>query len=69
MSAVEGLYWFAGYIPMRKRPWGIAVACDGGRPYTAKGVTDDVSVVDTESRMVVATIKVGSRLWGIAISR
>ncbi len=57
----------ARYIPVGKRPWGIAVTPDGRRLYTVNGVSDDVSVIDTESRKVIATIPVGSRPWGIAV--
>jgi YVTN family beta-propeller protein len=40
---------------------------DGSRVFTANGLTDDVSVVDTRTGAVTSTIKVGRRPWGIAI--
>jgi len=58
-----------GYIPVGKRPWGIAVTPDGRRLFTANGASDDVSVIDTEGRKVIATIPVGSRPWGLAVGR
>ena len=36
---------------------------------TANGVSGDVSVVDTARRRVVATVKVGDRPWGVALTR
>jgi YVTN family beta-propeller protein len=33
----------------------------------ANGVCESVSVVDTETRKVTATIAVGQRPWGLAI--
>jgi len=35
--------------------------------YTANGPSNDVSVIDTESLNVVATIRVGKAPWGVAI--
>jgi YVTN family beta-propeller protein len=35
--------------------------------YTANGPSNDVSVIDTASLNVVATIRVGASPWGIAV--
>jgi YVTN family beta-propeller protein len=34
---------------------------------TANGLSNDVSVIDTSSNQVVATIKAGDGLWGVVI--
>jgi len=47
------------------RPWGIAVSPDGKTVFTANGPSNDVSIVDVESRSVKATVKVGDRPWGV----
>jgi YVTN family beta-propeller protein len=51
-----------------KRPWNLALSPDGSRLYTANGVSNDVSVVDTRSGKVLRTIAAGTGPWGIAIS-
>jgi YVTN family beta-propeller protein len=56
-------------IPVGQRPWGLALTPDDSELYTANGVSDDVSVIDTKSGEVVATIKSGKAPWGVAISR
>jgi YVTN family beta-propeller protein len=50
-----------GRISVGLRPWGIALSPDGRRLYTANGKSNSVSVIDTESRQVIATIAVGER--------
>jgi YVTN family beta-propeller protein len=49
------------------RPWGIALTPDGKKLYVANGPSNDVSVVDTESLRVVATVPAGKSPWGVAI--
>jgi YVTN family beta-propeller protein len=34
--------------------------------FTANGTSQDVSIIDVESRQVTATVKAGERPWGIA---
>jgi YVTN family beta-propeller protein len=46
-------------IPVGARPWGIALESDGQRLYTAKGSSNDVTVVDTSSLRVLKKIPVG----------
>ena len=50
-----------------KRPWGVGLSRDGRRLYTANGLDDSVTVVDTGDGRVVATIKVGTRPWGLVV--
>jgi YVTN family beta-propeller protein len=54
-------------IPVGQRPWGIALTPDGRKLYTANGLSDDVSVVDTATNKVIATIKAGDGPWGIGL--
>src|SRR5256886_8758926 len=44
-------------IAVGKRPWGIALARDAQRLYTADGRSNQVSVIDTDARKVVATVR------------
>jgi YVTN family beta-propeller protein len=57
------------YVPVGRRPWGIAITLDGGKLYVANGASDSVSVIDTVTLKVIATVPVGSRPWGLAVSR
>ena len=50
-------------------PWGIALAPDGKKLYTANGESNDVSVIDTGSLKVIATIPAGAGAWGVAMGR
>ena len=50
-----------------ERPWGIDLTPDGRYLYTANGPGNDVSVVDTETLEVVATVPVGERPWGVVV--
>lgn len=52
----------------RERPWNVALTADGARLYTANGVSNDVSVVDTRTGKVIRTIKAGDGPWVVAIS-
>ena len=56
-------------IAVGQRPWNLALSPDGTRLYTANGVSNDVSVVDTRAGKVVRTIAEGTGPWGIADSR
>ncbi|MBD0327337.1 MAG: hypothetical protein ICV68_12945 [Pyrinomonadaceae bacterium] len=48
---------------------GLAITPDGKKVYTANGLSNDVSVINTATDEVVATIKAGDGPWGVAISR
>ena len=52
-------------IEVGDRPWGIATSRDGKTLFTANGPSNDVSIVDVDSRMVKAKVKVGNRPWGV----
>jgi YVTN family beta-propeller protein len=54
-------------IAVGQRPWGIAISPDGRKLYTANGLSDDVSVIDTATNKVIATVKAGDAPWGIAL--
>jgi YVTN family beta-propeller protein len=40
---------------------------DGRKVYTANGLSNDISVIDTASNKVIATIRAGDGPWGIAL--
>ncbi|MFP6682771.1 MAG: hypothetical protein VCB07_11285 [Gammaproteobacteria bacterium] len=52
---------------MGKRVWGLALSGDGSRLYTTDGASHQVSVIDTASAEVVATVSVGKFPWGVAV--
>lgn len=61
---------FVAAIPVGTRPWGIALAPDGKRLWTANGPPgNDVSVVDLATRRVVRRVPVGTAPWGVALTR
>lgn len=55
-------------IPVGQAPQGVGVSPNGGRVYVADWVTDNVSVIDTATNTVVATIAVGSFPTGVAVN-
>lgn len=67
----------AGNVLVDVRPRAVAFSPDsrfayvsaeiGGSLYTANGLSDDVSIVDTRTLRTVGTIRVGKRPWGVAI--
>jgi YVTN family beta-propeller protein len=44
------------------------VSPDGERVYTADGLSDTMSVIDTRTRKVITTVKVGHQPWGVAVA-
>ena len=44
---------------MGRRPWAVAVSPDGSRVYTANGLSDSVSVIDTSCMCVTGQIPAG----------
>lgn len=44
---------------MGRRPWGIAITPDGKKVYTANGLSDSISVIDTECLCVIDSIEAG----------
>jgi YVTN family beta-propeller protein len=49
-------------------PEQLAVSLDGRRVYVATGRGNTVVVFDAESYEVLATIPVGQRVWGLAVT-
>jgi YVTN family beta-propeller protein len=47
----------------------MALTPDGRKLYTANGPSNDVSVVDTDSLVVLRKVPVGRIPWGVAIGR
>jgi YVTN family beta-propeller protein len=45
----------------------LAMTRDGSRIYTTNGASNNVSVIDTATHQVVATIEVGEGPWGVVI--
>jgi YVTN family beta-propeller protein len=56
-----------GSVEAGARPWGIATSSDGRTLYTANGPSNDVSVIDAETRQVTTKIPVGKGPWGIVL--
>jgi YVTN family beta-propeller protein len=42
-----------------RRAWGLAASRDGKRLYVANGLSDDLSIVDTQSLKATKTLRVG----------
>jgi YVTN family beta-propeller protein len=57
-----------GNVPVGKRPWNLALTADGKKLYVANGVSNDVSVIDTATLNVVATVRAGDGPWGVAVA-
>jgi YVTN family beta-propeller protein len=56
--------FFTGNIQVGTRPQGVAVHPDGSRVYVASSGSGTVSVIDTATRSVIATIPVGGSPFG-----
>ena len=54
--------------PLGREPWGLAVSPDGTKVYVANNTTNNVSVIDTTTNTVTATIAVGNGAWNLAVS-
>jgi PQQ-dependent catabolism-associated beta-propeller protein len=48
-----------GYVLVGKRAWGLALSRDGRRLYVANGLSDDMTIVDTESMKALKTVRAG----------
>ncbi|RYY05770.1 MAG: hypothetical protein EON55_25055, partial [Alphaproteobacteria bacterium] len=53
------------YLLVGQRVWNLAFSLDGKRIYTANGVTNDMSVIDTNSLKVLRSVPVGQLPWGV----
>jgi YVTN family beta-propeller protein len=56
-----------GEISVGSGPRGVAFNLLGTLAYVANEGTNNVSVIDTMSNTVVATIQVGTSPWGVAV--
>lgn len=56
-----------GYLLVGSRPWEAAFSKDGSRLYVANGMSDDVSVIDTDKRRVIKSVAVGEIPYGVLI--
>ena len=56
------------HIPVGERPRGIAISPDGQEAYVANADDNTVSVIDTATKTVVATIAVGDEPQGVAFA-
>jgi YVTN family beta-propeller protein len=56
-----------GHVAVPGRPWGLGLTRDGRRLLTANGVASTVSVIDTATLEVVATVPAGKGAWGVAV--
>ena len=56
------------HIPVGDRPRGIAISPDGKEAYVANADDNTVSVIDTTTKTVVATIAVGDEPQGVAFA-
>lgn len=49
------------------KPVGVALSPDGRWLISANGLSNDVSVVDLPANAVSATMRAGTRPWGVAL--
>jgi YVTN family beta-propeller protein len=42
-----------------KRAWGVALSKDGARLYVANGMSDDMTIINTENGKALKTVPVG----------
>jgi YVTN family beta-propeller protein len=59
----------AGVVPVGTEPDAVAVAPDGGRAYVANFGDNSVSVIDTTTRGVVATVDAGAGPSGLVVDQ
>ena len=52
---------------MGKRPWGLALSHDEKTLYVANGLSDDLTIVDTETLKAVKSVPVGMVPYGILV--
>ena len=55
------------YLLVGARVWQLAFSPDEKRLYTTNGVSNDISVIDTEDLRVVKSVAVGRYPWGVAV--
>ena len=54
--------------PVGNRVWNFAFTPDRRKLYAANGLSNDVSVIDTRTNRVVATVAAGDGPWGVAVT-
>ncbi len=55
------------YLLVGRRAWGLALTRDERTLYVANGLSDDISIIDTERMKVVKSVPVGMVPYGILI--
>jgi YVTN family beta-propeller protein len=55
------------YILVGHRPWGLGLSSDEKTLYVANGLSDDITIVDTENLKVVTSVPVGQVPYGFLI--
>ena len=56
------------YLLVGQRVWNLAFSGDGKRLYTTNGVSNDMSVIDTEALRVTRSVPLGQLPWGIVVA-
>jgi PQQ-dependent catabolism-associated beta-propeller protein len=56
------------HLPPPAKPVGVVLSPDDATAYVANGHGNSVSVIDTKTRQVTATIPAGTRPWNLALS-
>jgi YVTN family beta-propeller protein len=57
----------SGSITVGTRPWGLAIAPDHARAFTANGSSDDVAAIDPRTMALIGRVKVGTGPWGVIV--
>ncbi|WP_244890041.1 beta-propeller fold lactonase family protein [Mycobacterium lentiflavum] len=55
-------------IAVGRTPWGVAFSPDGTRAYVTNNESDSVSVSDTATNTVAATVYLVPNVYGVAVS-
>ena len=55
------------YILVGKRAWGLALSSDETRLFVTNGLSDDMSIINTQKKKVIRSVKVGSVPYGVLI--
>ena len=55
------------YILVGKRAWGLALSADEKRLYVANGLSDDVTIIDTDTFRAITSVAVGRVPYDILI--
>ena len=55
------------YVLVGKRAWGLALSTDESKLYVANGLSDDLTIVDTNRAKAIKTVKTGEIPYGILV--